>query len=144
MVVRMGEWWSIEVFHGEFPAQRWRESYSDRLVEAALTNGATSWQWHEHQWGVVFEVEFEDETRWEVFRALPVVQGALDAVPDPVNGLIVYRGRGGGAGATSPRHPKPVAGAGAMSLPEPDDEPFGRLTATGPADPYQRAGAATE
>ena len=137
----MGEWWSIEVFHGEFPAQRWRESYSNALVEAALSHGASAWEWHEHRWGVVFEVEFKDEASWEVFRGLPVVQSALDAVPDPVNGLIVYPGRGGAAGSTSPRHPRPVAGAGAMALPEPDDEPYVDLTSTGPAGPYQPAGA---
>jgi hypothetical protein len=47
------------------------------------------------------------------------VRAALDAVPDPVNGLLVYRGRGGGAGAGTRRRPRPFAGAGAVELPEP-------------------------
>jgi hypothetical protein len=47
-------------------------------------------------------------------------------VPGPVNGLLVYRGRGGGAGSVSPRGPRP--GAGAMELPEPGGEPVARLT----------------
>ena len=126
----MAEWWSIEVFHGELPAGRWRDTYSSMLIELAVTAGATSWEWHEHRWGVVFEVEFGEDSQWEAFRAVPSVQAALDAVPDPVNGLLVYRGRGGGAGAVSPRKPRPVAGAGAMALPEPDTERWVHLAAT--------------
>ncbi|HYA51343.1 MAG TPA: hypothetical protein VEG33_09250 [Streptosporangiaceae bacterium] len=128
----MAEWWSIEVFHGEFPARQWRDAYSSVLTESAVTTGATSWEWHEHRWGVVFEVEFGGDSRWEAFRAVPAVQAALDAVPDPVNGLLVYRGRGGGAGASSPRRPRPAAGAGAMALPEPGAGKRADLTATAP------------
>jgi hypothetical protein len=44
----------------------------------------------------------------------------LDAVPDPINGLMVYPGRGGSCGRVEPRHPRPVAGAGAATIqPEP-------------------------
>lgn len=50
--------------------------------------------WHADTWGVVFEVCFGNEQR-EAFRNLPAVRAALDAVPDPVGGLLVYRGRGG-------------------------------------------------
>jgi hypothetical protein len=134
----MAEWWSVEVFHGEFRAGRWRDTYSSALIEAAVTHGASNWEWHEHRWGVVFEVEFPDEAQWEAFRGLPAVVAALDAVPDPVNGLIIYRGRGGGSGASKPRHPRPVAGAGAMALPEPGEERYVNLTAvtaTGELDP---------
>jgi len=137
----MAEWWSIEVFHGEQAAGRWRDTYASRLIESAVTAGATSWEWHEHQFGVVFEVEFATEADWAAFRAIPTVQAALDAVPDPVNGLLVYRGRGGGAGTGSPRHPRPAAGAGAMSLPEPGAEPRLDLTAAEPLDPVQVASA---
>jgi hypothetical protein len=56
-----------------------------------------------------------------VFRALPAVRAALDAVPDPVNGLLIYRGRGGSAGRPVPRKPRPLAGAGAVALPEPTE-----------------------
>lgn len=42
--------------------------------------------------GVVFEVAFNYDQQWEVFRGLPSVQAALDGVPDPVNGLLVWRG----------------------------------------------------
>jgi hypothetical protein len=106
----MAEWWSIEVFHGEFRARQWQDAYSSVLTESAVTAGATGWEWHEHRWGVVFEVEFGEDSRWETFRAIPAVQAALDAVPDPVNGLLVYGGRGGGAGASSPRRPRPAGG----------------------------------
>jgi hypothetical protein len=77
---------------------------------------------------VVFEVLFDTEEQWEAFRGLPVVRAALDAVPDPVNGLLIYRGRGGGAGAREPRRPKPAPSAGAVSLPGPADEPYLDLT----------------
>jgi hypothetical protein len=136
----MAGWWSIEVFHGESSARFWQDIHSSTLIEAAVTNGATSWEWHEHRWGVVFEVELPGEVEWDGFRSLPAVQAALDAVPDPVNGLLVYRGRGGGAGSVSPRRPHPAAGAGAMALPEPGDEPVVRLTSAVPPQEYEPAG----
>jgi hypothetical protein len=117
------EWWSIEVFHGAFSAARWKDAHSSSLIESAISNGAVDWVWHEHRWGVAFEVAFGDEEQWQAFRALPSVRAALDAVPDPVNGLLVYRGRGGGAGVPAPRRPRPFAGAGAVALPEPDPDP---------------------
>jgi hypothetical protein len=136
----MAGWWSIEVFHGESSARLWQDTYSNTLIEAAVTHGATSWEWHEHRWGVVLEVEFPEDIQWDSFRALPAVQAALDAVPDPVNGLLVYRGRGGGAGATTGRKPRPTAGAGAMALPEPGDEPVVDLTSAAPPDVLVTAG----
>jgi hypothetical protein len=45
-----------------------------------------------------------------------------------VNGLLIYRGRGGGAGAAAPRRPRPVSGAGMMARPEPVSEPQIDLT----------------
>ena len=128
----MAAWWSIEVFHGEFSGRRWQDTYSSAQIESALSHGATDWEWHEHRWGVVFEVEFGTDAEWEAFRTLPVVQAALDAVPDPVNGLLVYRGRGGGAGSVAPRKPRPSAGAGAISLPEPADEQVVDVTGMAP------------
>jgi len=75
----MADWWSIEVFHGEFRARQWQDAYSSLLIESAVTAGATGWEWHEHRWGAVFEVEFGEDPRWETFRALPAAQAALDA-----------------------------------------------------------------
>jgi hypothetical protein len=118
------EWWSIEVFHGQGSAARWKDAYGAALVEAALTNGAVDWAWHEHRWGVVLEVAFLDEWRWQCFYELPAVQAALDAAPDPVRGLLVHRGRGGAAGTRLPRRPRPLAGAGAVELPEPEPDPI--------------------
>ena len=115
----MAEWWSIEVLHGEFSAFRWQEQHDSALIEAALTNGAVDGSWHADHWGVVFEICFENEEQWETFRSLPAVRAALDGAPDPVSGLLVYRGRGGGAGARKPRKPKPAPSASAVSLPEP-------------------------
>lgn len=119
----MAEWWSIEVFHGDkLPANRWRDTYEDALAEAAVTNGALYWEWHEFTSGVIFEVCFATDEDWERFRGLPVVRGALDSVPDPVNGLLVYRGRGGAAGGRKPRRPKPAPSAAALELEEPREE----------------------
>ena len=76
----------------------------------------------------MFEVLFDADEQWEAFRGLPVVRAALDAVPDPVNGLLIYRGRGG-AGAREPRRPAPAPGSAAVSLPGPADEPYLDLAA---------------
>jgi hypothetical protein len=125
----MAEWWSIEVFSGDkLPASGWRYAYEDELTEAAITNGALYYEWHDTEYGVIFEVLFPSDEAWESFRDLPAVRAALDGVPDPVNGLLVYRGRGGAAGATKPRKPKPAPGAAALELEEPKEEQrVGRL-----------------
>jgi hypothetical protein len=125
----VAEWLSIEVFDGAFPATLWRNAHGEALVEAALTNGAMNWEWHQHRWGVVLEIAFTEEDRREAFRSLPAVLAALDAVPDPVSGLLVYPGRGGGSGAGVPRRPRPAPIAGAAALPEPPPEPLIELSA---------------
>lgn len=115
----MAEWWSIEVFHGEkLPASRWKDSYEDVLVGAAVTSGALYWEWHEFAYGVIFEACFADDAAWETFRRRPGVIGALDAVPDP-DCLLIYRGRGGSAAGRVPRTPRPAPGAAALELQEP-------------------------
>ena len=120
----MSEWWSIEVFDAEhLPARRWKDSYQDELIEAALTNGAVYWEWHEHRYGVVFEVLFD--------------RSALDGVPDPVNGLIIYRGRGGGSGPRKPRKPRPAPSSSAMALPEPEDQRLLDLSEIAPPGPLE-------
>lgn len=120
------EWWSIEVFNAEVPGRTasatvWRDIHRDALVESAITNGATEWEWHEFTWGVVFELCFADEEQWQAWRCLPVVQAALDAVPDPVNGFVAYRGRGGSAATRVPRRPRTPLGAATAELPIPAD-----------------------
>jgi hypothetical protein len=112
-------WYSVEVFDGTTSASVWAEAYRDVLMETAITSGATDWSWHRHTWGVVFEVCFDDESSWERFLGLPVIRAALDAVPDPLTGLIVYRGRGGSSGAPFPRRPRPLTGSGSAALPLP-------------------------
>jgi hypothetical protein len=67
------------------------------------------------------------------------VLAALDAVPDPVNGLLIYRGRGGTSASGKPRRPRPAPSAATMALPEPEDETFLDLTN---AAPPEFAGAA--
>jgi len=132
----MAEWWSIEVLHGETSAFRWQDQHDSELIEAALTNGALDGRWHAGEWGVAFEVLFPAEEQWDRFRRLPAVRAALDAVPDPVNGLLIYRGRGGrSAGSREPRRPRPSPAAGAMARPEPTEEPRLDLTGIGPGEP---------
>ena len=118
----MAEWWTVEVFSGDkLPASGWRYAYEDELTEAAITHGALYYEWHDSQYGVIFEILFPSDAEFEAFRELPAVRAALEAVPDPVNGLIIYRGRGGAAGGTKPRKPKPAPGAAALELEEPKD-----------------------
>jgi hypothetical protein len=117
----VSSWYSIEVFDGATPASLWADAYRDVLIETAITQGASDWSWHRHTWGVVFEVSFGNEQSWEGFTNLPTVRAALDAVPDPVTGLIVYRGRGGSSGSPFPRKPRPLIGSGSAALPLPWD-----------------------
>jgi hypothetical protein len=120
----MPEWLAIEVFDAEFPASRWRRAHEDFLTEAAFTHGASVVDWHVTRWGVVLELCFDTDEQLERYRSLPAVRAALDAVPDPLHGLVVYRGRGGGAGAAVPRRPRPRPMAGAAALPEPSPDVF--------------------
>jgi len=124
----MAEWWSIEVLHGERSAFQWQAAYDSALVETALTNGALDWSWHTDEWGVAFEVCFDDSEKWEAFLNLPIIRAALDAVPDPLNGLLIYRGRGGSSAAGKPRRPKPAPSAAAAALPEPEEEKLFNVT----------------
>ena len=112
-------WLSIEVQDGDVPAGLWRTGRGDALTETALTNGATEWKWHTPTWGVILEIAFRDGAARTAFLALPAVHAALDAVPDPIHGLYVYPGRGGGAAfrARAPRRPAPPAGAAAVEEP---------------------------
>ncbi len=114
----VAEWFSIEVLDGS-SARAWKEAYGDAVVATAHTEGVSDWVWHEFGWGVVLELELPDEFAWERLLAAAAVRAALDAVPDPVGGLLVHRGRGGSAGVRWPRQPRPLAGAGAVALPEP-------------------------
>jgi hypothetical protein len=121
------EWLTVEVVDGEVPASGWRRAHGNALVEAAVTNGASFWDWHTTGWGVVLELRFESDDLLERYRQLPVVRAALDAVPDRVHGLPVYRGRGGGSGALVPRRPRPAPVAGAAALPDPGADELVRL-----------------
>jgi hypothetical protein len=138
----MAEWWSIEVLHGQASAFQWRAAYDSALIEAALTNGARDGSWHADTWGVAFEIYFDDADQWEAFRSLPIVRAALDAVPDPVNGLLMYRGRGGSSAAGKPRRPRPAPSAAAAALPEPEDEQYLDLSSAAGPSTYEVAGVA--
>lgn len=123
----MDHWLSIEVIDGDVPASSWRRAHGDSLTEAAITNGTLRWEWHEHRWGVTIELEFTHEADRDRFCELPAVCAALDAVPDPISGLLVYPGRGGGSGARVPRRPRPLPMAGAGARPEPAEGQHVRL-----------------
>jgi hypothetical protein len=118
------DFWTIEIADGPtWSAASWRRAYGERLVEAAVTNGAKEWSWVDRGWGVLLEVAFTDESGWLRFRGTPAVRAALDAAPDPVNGRWIYSGRGGSSGSMVPRRPRPIRGADGAPLPEPDHEP---------------------
>ncbi|TQS44851.1 hypothetical protein [Cryptosporangium phraense] len=118
------EIWTIEVLDGQFSADVWSASHREHLDEAAVTHGAKDWRWVRRDWGLILELEFADEADWLRFRATPAVQAALDAVPDPVNGLFVYSGPGGSSGVRSPRRPRPIPAAGAAEIPVPVEPPL--------------------
>jgi hypothetical protein len=87
--------------------------------------------------GSVLEFTFADEPARDHFQTSPTLLAALDAAPDPVNGVLVYPHRGGGTGARMPRRPAPRSDAGAEELPVPTE--VVQLTAIGdyipPRDP---------
>ena len=120
------QWRTIEVVDapGE-PATTWQAAYADRLVEVALTHGVLEWTWVVRPWGVIAQLAFADEANWLRFRATSAVAAALDAVPDPVSGLLVYPGLGGGSGAGVRRGPRPapLRDGAAVPLPDPVPEP---------------------
>jgi len=118
---RMDFWLTMEIQDGAFSAQSWRRSHSESLVEAAVTNGVQDWTWRQLIWGVVLELQFADESARARFKDLPAVTAALDAVPDPVFGLLIYRGLGGGAGAGKPRQPRPSPIVGSAEMDEAHD-----------------------
>jgi len=142
----MSEWYSIEVFDGATSAALWADAHGDPLLESALSSGAKDWSWHHNAWGVVLELEFVDAKSWDDWRALAVVLAALDAVPDPISGLIMYRGRGGTSGAPKPRRPRPLRGSGSAALPLPwewhDDGPA--FLPAWPASPLARTSRALD
>jgi hypothetical protein len=113
---------SIEVLDGEYPASFWSEAHGDSLIQAAILHGAIDWQLHHQRWGVVLELAFRSEAQWERFRADAAVDAALESVPNPTNGLLIYRGRGGTSWSRQPRRPRPLSGAGAAALPLPSLE----------------------
>ncbi len=116
----MAEWFAIEVLDGPGSARAWADAHGDALVQAGFGLGATDWGWHHLPWGSVLELELPDEAAFERFRDLPAVVAALEAVPDPLHGLLVHRGRGGSSGSRRPRRPLPMAGAGSAALPIPE------------------------
>lgn len=112
-------WLSVEVFDAETSAAIWLMSWRDSLVETALSSGAGFWDDHAHRWGVVLEFMFDDEAARDRFRQHVALLAALDAVPDALQGVLVYPHRGGGSGAREPRRPLPLDGCGAAALPVP-------------------------
>jgi hypothetical protein len=107
---------SIEVLDGDPSAEIWRVAWGDILTSTAVEHGAVEWRWLHRTWGVVFEVAFDDEAQFDLWRELPVVRSAFDAAPDPISGIVFHRGWGGTSGSGEPRRPRPIAGAGAAEL----------------------------
>lgn len=121
----MAEWWSIEISGGDFAVSTWIRARGEEVIRTALEHGAHDWDWVSRTWGVVLEFSFGDSLApaggWASFIDNPLVKAALDAVPDPINGLLLYPGRGGSSPALVPRRPKPAPSAAAAALPEPEN-----------------------
>ena len=115
---------SIEVLDGEYSASLWADGPGDRLIQAAILHGAVDWRLQHLRWGVVLELGFVNQEQWDRFRADAAVDAALDAVPNPGLGLLIYRGWGGSSWPREPRRPHPLAGAGAAALPLPLEDVF--------------------
>jgi hypothetical protein len=130
----MAEWLTIEVVDAGSSAAAWRGAHENDLIEAAITHGVTTWEWHELRWGLVLELLFDDDERLDRYRRLAGVVAALEAVPDPVSGLAVYRGRGGGSGARVPRRPLPHPVADAAPWPDPVPDRYVDLVDLGSYD----------
>jgi hypothetical protein len=120
------EWWSIEISGGELDISMWISARGRDVIRTALEHGARDWEWVSGSWGVVLEFCFADTLAvaggWTGFIDNPLVKAGLDAVPDPVNGLFFYPGRGGSSSAPVPRRPKPAPIAAAVVVPEPEPE----------------------
>lgn len=121
----MSHWLSIEIFNGPYAAQLWADAHGDSLIEAAVLTNATDWEVKRTAWGVVFEVAFSTDAEVERFRGLEAVRLALKTVPDPITGVLIYRGRSTDTGNGSKKKPKPSKGSGSAALPLPlDAMPF--------------------
>lgn len=125
----------MEVIDGSSSASLWAEAHGDAIIETAFSFGATDWSWHRHAWGVVLELEFAGDEVWEAFLNLTRIQAALEAVPDPLTGLILYRGRGGSGFSGEPRRPKPLRGCGSAALPLPWELHFDDVRPVRPVAP---------
>lgn len=88
----------------------------------AVAHGASSWEWSHQSWGSCLELELADEAAWQRFLAVEAVQAALEAVPDPVAGLLRHPGRGGNSGSRQPAPPRPLTGSGSAALPLPQTD----------------------
>jgi len=126
----MGDWWSIEVSDAHSSALRWKDAYEYALVESAISNRATTWEWHVHSRGIVFEIAFRDESDGEAWCRLPGVRAALDAVPDPAAGLRVRRGPDGTPCCRGPRRPRPAPSTAAEESPDGREAGGGEATTT--------------
>jgi hypothetical protein len=113
---------ALEVLDAAFSAESWRHAWGDTITTAAMSWSGLDWEWRHRTWGLIFLVAFPSEAEYEEWRKLPAVIAALDAVPDPVNGLVFHRGWGGTSGSGEPRRGKPRAGAGGAEIPEPVQE----------------------
>jgi hypothetical protein len=115
----VSHWLSIEIFNGAYAARIWADTNGDALIESAVTSDAVDWEVRRTAWGVVFEVAFRTELECDRFKALDAVKSAIQTMPDPKNGVIIYKGRSTDSGFGTPRRPRPKldSGSSALALP---------------------------
>jgi hypothetical protein len=75
-------------------------------------------------WSIeVFHSDLQRASRWKDAYSSALIESAIS------HGALEWAWIDGGAGARSPRRPRPTAGAGAIELPEPENERLLDLTA---------------
>jgi hypothetical protein len=134
---------AVEIFDAAFPASTWMYAQGDLLTTLALEYGADEWRWISRPWGVVLEIAFSSERNYAMWREVPAVRAAFDAVPDPVGGLVFHRGWGGSSGSGEPRRPRPFAGAGSAELPVPEHDDLADAVANPLREPATISGTRT-
>jgi uncharacterized protein YdeI (YjbR/CyaY-like superfamily) len=117
------QYW-LQRFTRRTPQSRWSQSNRAKataLIEQGAMQPAGQREVEQAQADGRWDAAYAGQAAAEVPADL---RAALDAVPDPVSGVLVYPHRGGGDGCRQPARPRPrVAGdAAAQPLPDPDAE----------------------
>jgi hypothetical protein len=99
------------------PAHDWAGTWLEGMLNDARRSGSTAEEVTELGTVLIIELSFPSADEWRGFRDEPRTLRALHQVPDPVEGLQIYRWFGEGSRDREPRSPRPASGTGAVALP---------------------------